>query len=62
MLSEKPLYLPSLEVQVQVLICSLEQVRLFAGKFEAAVKRYKDTYYSDRSQVAFVFLPHTIYE
>ena len=43
-------------MQVQVLLCSLEQVRLFAGKFDAAVKRYKDTYYSDRSQVMFVSL------
>ncbi|KAK8375438.1 hypothetical protein O3P69_008347 [Scylla paramamosain] len=41
------------EVQVQVLICSLEQVRLFAGKFDAAVKRYKDNYYSDRSQIQY---------
>ncbi|XP_050707871.1 exocyst complex component 3-like [Eriocheir sinensis] len=41
------------EVQVKVLISSLEQVRLFAGKFEAAVKRYKDTYYSDRSQIQY---------
>lgn len=41
------------EVQVQVLICSLEQVRLFASKYQAAVTRYKDTYYNDRSQITY---------
>ncbi|CAL4060509.1 unnamed protein product, partial [Meganyctiphanes norvegica] len=41
------------EVQVQVLICSLEQVRLFASKYQAAVTRYKNTYYNDRSQITY---------
>ncbi|KAK3868957.1 hypothetical protein Pcinc_025706 [Petrolisthes cinctipes] len=41
------------EVQVQVLISSLEQVRMFAGKFQAAVTRYHDTYYADRSQIQY---------
>ncbi|XP_064082051.1 exocyst complex component 3-like isoform X5 [Macrobrachium nipponense] len=40
----------SSEVQVQVLISSLAQVRLFASKYGTAVTRYKETYYSDRSQ------------
>lgn len=43
----------SSEVQVQVLISSLAQIRVFATKYEAAVTRYKDTYYSDRSQIQY---------
>lgn len=41
------------EVQVQVLISSLVQVRLFAAKFQTAVTRYKDTYYTDRSKIQY---------
>ncbi|XP_063597351.1 exocyst complex component 3-like [Penaeus indicus] len=41
------------EVQVQVLISSLVQVRLFAAKFQTAVTRYKDTYYNDRSKIQY---------
>ncbi|XP_042891803.1 exocyst complex component 3-like [Penaeus japonicus] len=41
------------EVQVQVLISSLVQVRFFAAKFQTAVTRYKDTYYNDRSKIQY---------
>ncbi|XP_045583111.1 exocyst complex component 3 isoform X1 [Procambarus clarkii] len=43
----------SSDVQVQVLISSLEQVRFFAAKFQAGVTRYKDTYYADRSKIQY---------